>query len=65
MTVTAIRKDPQSRTMTLDAEFVASPERVWQLWTIHDSSNAGGDRRPIQRRSILMTCAPAAESNTI
>jgi uncharacterized protein YndB with AHSA1/START domain/DNA-binding transcriptional ArsR family regulator len=32
MTVTTIRKDPQSRTMTLEAEFDASPERVWQLW---------------------------------
>src|SRR5919106_865098 len=32
MTVTAIRKDPQSRTMTVDAEFDASPERVWELW---------------------------------
>ncbi len=32
MTVTAIRKDPQSRTMTLEAEFEASLERVWQLW---------------------------------
>ncbi|MEW5989895.1 MAG: SRPBCC domain-containing protein [Chloroflexota bacterium] len=32
MTVTAIRKDPESLTMTLDAEFEASPERVWQLW---------------------------------
>jgi len=32
MTITAVRKDPQSRTMTLEAEFDASPERVWQLW---------------------------------
>jgi uncharacterized protein YndB with AHSA1/START domain len=32
MTVTAVRKDPQSRTMTLEAEFDASAERVWQLW---------------------------------
>jgi uncharacterized protein YndB with AHSA1/START domain len=32
MTVTSIRKDPQSLTMTLEAEFDASPERVWQLW---------------------------------
>jgi uncharacterized protein YndB with AHSA1/START domain len=32
MTVTGIRKDPGSRTMTLDAEFDAAPERVWQLW---------------------------------
>ena len=32
MTVTAVRKDVQSRTITLEAEFEASPERVWQLW---------------------------------
>jgi uncharacterized protein YndB with AHSA1/START domain len=32
MTVTAVRKDPQALSMTLDAEFDAPPERVWQLW---------------------------------
>ena len=32
MTVTAVRKDPQTLTMNLEAEFNASPERVWQLW---------------------------------
>ena len=32
MTVTGVRKDPQALTMTIDAEFDASPERVWQLW---------------------------------
>jgi uncharacterized protein YndB with AHSA1/START domain len=32
MTVTAVRKDPQALTMTIDAEFDAAPERVWQLW---------------------------------
>jgi uncharacterized protein YndB with AHSA1/START domain len=32
MTVTAVRKDPEALTMTLEAEFDASPERVWQLW---------------------------------
>jgi uncharacterized protein YndB with AHSA1/START domain len=32
MTVTAVRKDPETLTMTLDAEFDASPARVWQLW---------------------------------
>jgi uncharacterized protein YndB with AHSA1/START domain len=32
MTVTAVRKDPEHLTMTLDAEFDASPERIWQLW---------------------------------
>jgi uncharacterized protein YndB with AHSA1/START domain len=32
MTVTAVHKDPQNLTMTLDAEFDAPPARVWQLW---------------------------------
>ncbi|HJR86978.1 MAG TPA: SRPBCC domain-containing protein [Acidimicrobiia bacterium] len=32
MTVTAVRKDPKALTMTITAEFDASPERVWQLW---------------------------------
>ena len=32
MTVTAVQKDPQALTLTLDAEFEASQERVWQLW---------------------------------
>ena len=32
MTVTAVRKDSHALTMTIDAEFDASPERVWQLW---------------------------------
>jgi uncharacterized protein YndB with AHSA1/START domain len=32
MTVTAVRKDPAALTMTLDAEFDAPAERVWQLW---------------------------------
>ena len=32
MTVTAVRKDPEKLTVTLDAAFAASPERVWQLW---------------------------------
>jgi uncharacterized protein YndB with AHSA1/START domain len=32
MTVTAVRKDPAALTMTLDAEFDAPADRVWQLW---------------------------------
>ena len=32
MTVTAVRKDPRALTMTLTAEFDASPARVWELW---------------------------------
>src|SRR5919197_1015871 len=32
MTVIAVRKAPEHLTMTLDAEFDASPDRVWQLW---------------------------------
>ena len=32
MTVTAVRKDPQTLAMTVEAEFDASPELAWQLW---------------------------------
>ena len=32
MTVTAVHKDPAALSMTLTAEFEATPERVWQLW---------------------------------
>jgi uncharacterized protein YndB with AHSA1/START domain len=32
MTVTAVTKDPRALTMTVVAEFGATPERVWQLW---------------------------------
>jgi len=32
MTVTAVRKDPEGLTMTVDAEFDAPAERIWQLW---------------------------------
>jgi uncharacterized protein YndB with AHSA1/START domain/pimeloyl-ACP methyl ester carboxylesterase len=32
MTVTGVRKDPRALTMTIDTEFDAPPERVWQLW---------------------------------
>jgi uncharacterized protein YndB with AHSA1/START domain len=32
MPVTAVHKDPAALTMTLTAEFDASPDRVWQLW---------------------------------
>ncbi len=32
MTVTAVSKDPEALTMTVTAEFDATPERVWQLW---------------------------------
>jgi hypothetical protein len=31
VTVTAVGKDPHRLTMTIEAEFDASPERVWQL----------------------------------
>ena len=32
MTVTAVRKDPQRLTLTVEAEFDTSVERIWQLW---------------------------------
>jgi uncharacterized protein YndB with AHSA1/START domain len=33
MTVTAVEKNLDNLTMTLTADFDASPERVWQLWS--------------------------------
>lgn len=33
MTVTAVRKDPEALSLSLNAEFDASPERVWRLWS--------------------------------
>jgi uncharacterized protein YndB with AHSA1/START domain len=32
MTVTAVRTDLQRLTLTIEAEFAASVERIWQLW---------------------------------
>ena len=32
MTVTDVRKDPQTLTMTVSAEFDVPIERAWQLW---------------------------------
>jgi uncharacterized protein YndB with AHSA1/START domain len=32
MTVTAVRKEPETLSMTVEAEFDAPAERVWQLW---------------------------------
>jgi uncharacterized protein YndB with AHSA1/START domain len=32
MTVTAIYKDANTLTLTVTAEFAASPERIWRLW---------------------------------
>ncbi len=33
MTVTAVRKDPEKLTLTVEAEFEAEPDRIWQLWS--------------------------------
>ncbi len=32
MTVTAVHKDAAELTLTVNAEFAAPPERIWQLW---------------------------------
>jgi len=33
MTVTAVRKDPQALKIIVEADFAATPERAWQLWS--------------------------------
>src|SRR6266566_2045198 len=40
MTVTAVQKDASALSMTVVADFPASPERVWQLWS--DPRQLGG-----------------------
>ena len=51
MTVTAVRKDPHRLTLTIEAEFDASPERVWQLWTDPRQLERWWVRRPTPPRS--------------
>jgi uncharacterized protein YndB with AHSA1/START domain len=46
MTVTAVRKDADTLTMTLEAEFDASSERVWQLWADPGQLERWWARRP-------------------
>ena len=53
MTATAVRKDPQALSLTLYAEFDASPERVWQLWA---------DPRQLERRWDRPPTPPPAQS---
>ena len=64
MTVTAVRKDPHALSLTLDAEFDASPERVGSCGRTRASSSAGGARLPIPPPSRSTTSSPAAASNS-
>jgi uncharacterized protein YndB with AHSA1/START domain len=67
VTVTAVQKDAEALSMTLTAEFDASPERVWQLWAdprqlerwwgppSHPATFTSLDLRPGGRASYYMT----------
>ena len=67
MTVTAVRKDPQRLTLTIEAEFDASVERIWQLWAdprklerwwgppIYPATFTKHDLTPGRRVEYLMT----------
>ena len=55
MTVTAVRKDADKLTLTVDAEFDASAERVWQLWA---------DPRQLERWWGPPTYPPPSRSTT-
>ena len=75
MTVTAVRKDPDTLTMTLTAEFDASPELVWDLWAdprklerwwgppTYPATFTAHDLAPGSRVEYHMT-VPAATSRT-
>ena len=64
MTVTAVRKDPESRTLMLEAEFDASASGSGSSGRIPASWSAGGDHRRTRRRWMPTTFAPAAGSST-
>jgi uncharacterized protein YndB with AHSA1/START domain len=67
MTVTAVRKDPQALSLTIDAEFDAPAERVWELWAdprqlerwwgppTYPATVTSHDLRPGGRVEYLMT----------
>ena len=64
MTVTAVHKDPDALTMTLTAEFDASPERVWELWADPRQLERWWGPPPTPPRSPRTTWRPAATSST-
>jgi len=67
MSVTSVHKDPETRTMTLTAEFDAGVDRVWQLWSdprqlerwwgppTHPATVVDHDLRPGGRVSYFVT----------
>ncbi len=63
MTVTAVRKQPETLTMTLEAEFDAPADRVWQLWADPRLLERWWDRRRTPPPSTRTICGAAAASN--
>jgi uncharacterized protein YndB with AHSA1/START domain len=63
MTVTAVRKDPQRLTLTVEAEFDASVERIWQLWADPRQLERWWGRRPTLPPSPNTTWRPAVASS--
>ena len=64
MTVTAVRKDAEALTLTLDAEFEAPAERVWQLWADPRQLERWWGPPTYRRPSHRTTSARAAGSST-
>lgn len=50
MTVTAVTKDLNELTMTVDAEFDVPVDRAWQLWGDPRQLERWWDRQPTRRR---------------
>jgi len=67
MSVTSVHKDPETRTMTITAEFAAPIDRVWRLWSdprrlerwwgppTHPATVVEHDLRPGGKVSFFMT----------
>jgi len=56
VTVTAVEKNADDLTMSLTAEFDASPERVWQLWA--DPRQLERPDRQLRRHRLALARRP-------
>ena len=64
MTFISVKKDAESLTMTIIAQFDAPTTRVWQVWQDPRQLERWWDRRPTRRRWSATTSPQVAASPT-
>lgn len=64
MTVIESHKDPQALTLTIKAEFTATPDKVWEVWADLGASLERWVCRRGPPRSPRTTSCPAAARST-